>query len=52
MVAFSSCCLAMEWALTLQLALMALPWPQELLQLDCAAEILEHNTFQVRRCGI
>lgn len=48
MVAFPDCCLAVEWALTLQLALMAVPWPLELLQIDVTSEIFDpENTTQV-----
>ena len=48
MVAFPDCCLAVEWALTLQMALMAVPWPLELLQIDVTSEVFDpENSSQV-----
>ena len=47
MVAFPDCCLAVEWAVTLQLALMHLPWPQDLLQYDVMSEVMDTEFSQV-----
>jgi hypothetical protein len=49
MAAFADSCSAVEWALTLQLALMALPWAPDLVTatLECAAEVLDVPTGQV-----
>lgn len=43
MLAFEDACSAAEWALTLQLALMELPWPRELLALEMAAEVADRS---------
>ena len=48
MVAFHDCCAAVEWDVTLQLALMAEPWPLELLQIDVSSEVFDpENSMQV-----
>lgn len=39
MIAFPDCCQGMEWALTLQLALMEVHWSPELLAMDVGAEV-------------
>lgn len=41
MTAFPDPCTAIEWALTLQLALLQLPWHEELLAMDQAAEVFD-----------
>ena len=41
MTAFPDPCMAIEWALTLQLALLQLPWNEELLSMDQAAEVFD-----------
>ena len=47
MSAFVDNCSSVEWALTLQLALLSLPWPHELLQLELAAEVVDPETDEV-----
>lgn len=42
----------MEWALTLQLALVAIPWPEDLLACEQAAIVLHPETDQVLFRGL
>ncbi|KAG2425877.1 hypothetical protein HYH02_014940 [Chlamydomonas schloesseri] len=43
---------AVEWALTLQLALVAIPWPEDLLACEQAAIVLHPDTDQVLFRGL
>lgn len=47
MAAFTDSCNAIEWALTLQLALMNMAWSQDLLALGMAGEVLDPDTQEV-----
>lgn len=47
MVAFAEPCLAVEWAITLQMALMEVPWPADLGHMEAAADVWDHETKQV-----
>jgi len=47
MAAFPDCCRALEWAVTLQLALMELNWPQELQRIELSADAFDPETSQV-----
>ena len=44
MAAFPSACAAAEWAMALQLALLEVPWPDQLAALVPSATILEPST--------
>jgi hypothetical protein len=48
MVAFSDSCQTVEWAVTLQMALMEAVWPAELLCMDAASEVLDQDLQKVR----
>ena len=48
MVAFPNCCTALEWAITLQLALMELNWPEELQRMDVCSDVYDPDSSQVR----
>ncbi|GLI69538.1 hypothetical protein VaNZ11_014183 [Volvox africanus] len=56
MTTFASPTSAVEWALTLQLALVAMPWPEDLLNCEAAAVVLnpENNALLFRglRCRV
>ena len=56
MVAFPDCCGALEWAMTLQLALMELNWPEELQRMDVCSDAYDPDSSQVEthpsRCSL
>ena len=47
MVAFPDCCTALEWAITLQLALMELNWPEEVQRMDVCSDVYDPDSSQV-----
>ncbi|GAX81538.1 hypothetical protein CEUSTIGMA_g8966.t1 [Chlamydomonas eustigma] len=52
MVAFNDSCQAVEWAVTLQMALMETAWPSELLYMDAASEVLDQDLQKVLLRGL
>lgn len=53
MTTFKTPTSAVEWALTLQLALVCMPWPEDLLNCEAAALVLnpEKNAVRAWVCG-
>eukprot|EP00798_Chlamydomonas_sp_ICE-L_P026803 gene26803-4397_t len=56
MLAFLQASSAVEWALTLQLALLELPWAEELVSLEMMAEVMDPDSkvyvFRGMRCRV